>query len=257
MKHITLIITVVLSMFVMQGCKQGMDLQPQYYFEGTQLDIANIIYEGDRQKLDKILPTVSKETLNRPAKAEMTLLFWAINNAIFDKNTPERLKIITDLVKAGADPLQPRPEGRSSPAEFVMKADKGVWIKSMLDGGLSPNAKDKINNKPIIFKSILAKNTETLEVMLDYGADINIRNSLGDTLLIDALDYHSYDHVILLLEKGADSDIRGNSGWTMGNQLQRLINRSQDGSEAKESLERIRDELIKRGGKWPPAPVSQ
>ena len=58
-------------------------------------------------------------------------------------------------------------------------------------------------------------------------------------------------------EKGADSDIRGNSGWTMGNQLQRLINRSQDGSEAKESLERIRDELIKRGGKWPPLPVSK
>ncbi|CAI2130863.1 Uncharacterised protein [Serratia marcescens] len=101
MKHITLIITVVLSMFVMQGCKQGRDLQPQDYFEGKQLDIANIIYEGDRQKLDKVLPAVSKETLNRPAKAEMTLLFWAINNAIFDKNTPERLKIITDLVKAG------------------------------------------------------------------------------------------------------------------------------------------------------------
>ena len=29
----------------------------------------------------------------------MTLLFWAINNAIYDKTTPERLKIITDLVK--------------------------------------------------------------------------------------------------------------------------------------------------------------
>ena len=257
MKKIILIITMVVSTLIMQGCKQGMDLQPQDYFEGKQLDIANIIYEGDRQKLDKVLPTVSKETLNRPAKAEMTMLFWVINNAIFDKNTPERHKIITDLVKAGADPLQPQPNTPGSPAEFVMKADKGIWIQAMLEGGLSPNARDKVHNQPIIFNSIFAKNTETLEVMLDYGADINIRNSLGDTLLIDALDYHSYDHVILLLEKGADSDIRGNSGWTMGNQLQRLINRSQDGSEAKASLERIRDELIKRGGKWPPAPVSQ
>jgi hypothetical protein len=158
MKHITLIITVVLSLFVMQGCKQGRDLQPQDYFEGKQLDIAKIIYEGDRQKLDKVLPTVSKETLNRPAKAEMTLLFWAINNAIFDKNTPERLKIITDLVKAGADPLQPQPNTPGSPAEFVMKADKGVWIQAMLEGGLSPNARDKVHNQPIIFNSIFAKN---------------------------------------------------------------------------------------------------
>ncbi|MGP1123639.1 ankyrin repeat domain-containing protein [Serratia sp. CY47444] len=257
MKHIILIITVVLSICAMQGCEQGRDLQPQDYFEGKQLDIATIIYEGDRQKLDKVLSTVSKETLNRPAKAEMTLLFWTINNAIFDKNTPERLKIITDLVKAGAEPLQPQPNAPGSPAEFVMKADKGIWIQAMLEGGLSPNARDKVHNQPIIFNSIFAKNTETLEVMLEHGADINIKNSLGDTLLIDALDYHSYDHVILLLEKGADSDIRGNSGWTMGNQLQRLINRSPDGSEAKASLERIKDELIKRGGKWPPLPVSK
>ena len=81
MRHSALIIIMLLSMLMMQGCEQGRDLQPQDYFEGKQLDIAKIIYEGDRQKLDKILPTVSKETLNRPAKAEMTLLFWAINNA--------------------------------------------------------------------------------------------------------------------------------------------------------------------------------
>ncbi|MFW2573393.1 ankyrin repeat domain-containing protein [Serratia nevei] len=257
MKKLILIITMVVSTLIMQGCEKGMDLQPQDYFDGQQLDIAKAIYDGDRPQLDKQLSSVNKEILNRPAKEEMTLLFWAINNAIYDKTTPERLKIITDLVKAGADPLQPQPNTPGSPAEFVMKADKGIWIQAMLEGGLSPNARDKVHNQPIIFNSIFAKNTETLEVMLEHGADINIRNSLGDTLLIDALDYHSYDHVILLLEKGADSDIRGNSGWTMGNQLQRLINRSQDGSEAKASLELIKDELIKRGGKWPPAPVSK
>ncbi|MCA3994706.1 ankyrin repeat domain-containing protein [Serratia marcescens] len=204
MKHITLIISVVLSMFVMQGCKQGRDLQPQDYFEGKQLDIANIIYEGDRQKLDKVLPTVSKETLNRPAKAEMTLLFWAINNAIFDKNTPERLKIITDLVKAGADPLQPRPEGRSSPAEYVMKADKGVWIQAMLEGGLSPNARDEINNQPIIFKSFQAVNTETLSTLIDYKVDVNIKGAMNRTPLINALYNSCPEHIEVLLAHGAN-----------------------------------------------------
>ncbi|HHK5889224.1 TPA: ankyrin repeat domain-containing protein [Serratia marcescens] len=204
MKKIILIITMVVSTLIMQGCKQGMDLQPQDYFEGKQLDIANIIYEGDRQKLDKVLPTVSKETLNRPAKAEMTLLFWAINNVIFDKNTPERLKIITDLVKAGADPLQPRPEGRSSPAEYVMKADKGVWIQAMLEGGLSPNARDEINNQPIIFKSFQAVNTETLSALIDYKADVNIKGAMNRTPLINALYNSCPEHIEVLLAHGAN-----------------------------------------------------
>ncbi|MCF1609073.1 ankyrin repeat domain-containing protein [Serratia marcescens] len=204
MKKIILIITMVVSTLIMQGCKQGMDLQPQDYFEGTQLDIATIIYEGDRQKLDKVLPTVSKETLNRPAKADMTLLFWAINNAIFDKNTPKRLKIITDLVKAGADPLQPRPEGRSSPAEYVMKADKGVWIQAMLEGGLSPNARDEINNQPIIFKSFQAVNTETLSTLIAYKADVNIKGAMNRTPLINALYNSCPEHIEVLLAHGAN-----------------------------------------------------
>lgn len=204
MKKIILIITMVVSTLIMQGCKQGMDLQPQDYFEGTQLDIATIIYEGDRQKLDKVLPTVSKETLNRPAKADMTLLFWAINNAIFDKNMPERLKIITDLVKAGADPLQPRPEGRSSPAEYVMKADKGVWIQAMLEGGLSPNARDEINNQPIIFKSFQAVNTETLSALIAYKADVNIKGAMNRTPLINALYNSCPEHIEVLLAHGAN-----------------------------------------------------
>ncbi|MGA3686792.1 ankyrin repeat domain-containing protein [Serratia bockelmannii] len=204
MKKLILIITMVVSTLIMQGCEKGMDLQPQDYFEGTQLDIANIIYEGDRQKLDKVLPTVSKETLNRPAKVEMTLLFWAINNAIFDKNTPERLKIITDLVKAGADPLQPRPEGRSSPAEYVMKADKGVWIQAMLEGGLSPNARDEINNQPIIFKSFQAVNTETLSALIDYKVDVNIKGAMNRTPLINALYNSCPEHIEVLLAHGAN-----------------------------------------------------
>lgn len=81
-----------------------------------------------------------------------------------------------------------------------MKADKGIWIQAMLEGGLSPNARIRFIINPLYLIASL-QNTETLEVMLDYGADINIRNSLGDTLLIDALDYHSYDHVILLFRK--------------------------------------------------------
>ena len=139
-----------------------MDHKPQDFFEGEQLEIAQLIYDGNEPALKQKVASTSKETLNRPAKEDITLLFWSILNAMYDNITPERLKIITDLVKAGADPLQPRPAGGSSPAEFAMQGDKNVWIKALLDGGLSPNARDKIHNEPIIFQSQHAKNTETL-----------------------------------------------------------------------------------------------
>ncbi|ROW49377.1 Accessory protein, partial [Cronobacter malonaticus] len=119
--------------------------------------------------------------------------------------------------------------GKSSPAEYVLKADSGDWIKAMLDGGLSPDAKDKTFHEPIIFQAIKAKNTDTLKTMLDAGANINITDSLGNTLLIDALDYGKHDHVLLLLDRGADPEIKADNGWTMGNQLQRLLNGAKEG----------------------------
>ncbi|MEN4911590.1 ankyrin repeat domain-containing protein [Erwinia amylovora] len=257
MKRILIAITILLSALIVQGCKKGMDLNAQDYFEGKQLALAKGIEKGDQDEIRKILPEMSAEELNRPAKASMTLLFWAINNSLYDQATPERLQIITELVKAGADPLQPQPNMPGSPAETMMQADKGIWIKAILDGGLSPDARDKIHNQPIIFESIWAKNTKTLTEMINHGADINIRNSLGDTLLIDALDSGSYAHVILLLDKNARSDIKGNSGWTMAHQLQRLIKMSSEGSEERRELEEIKGKLIANGGEWPPVPVRQ
>uniref|UniRef100_T1HSM1 ANK_REP_REGION domain-containing protein n=1 Tax=Rhodnius prolixus TaxID=13249 RepID=T1HSM1_RHOPR len=200
-------VALLFTVLMMQGCKKNMEYEPQDFFEGRQLEVAKLIYDGDEVKLNEKLPSISKEELNRPVKADMTLLFWSVLNAIYDKNTPKRLSIITDLVKAGADPLQPRPEGGSSPAEFVLQGDKGVWIKAMLDGGLPPNSRDKVHNEPIIFEALDAKNTETLKVMLDYGADINTRDSLGNTLLISSLDSRSFDHTILLLERGCNKNM--------------------------------------------------
>ncbi|KAB0874900.1 ankyrin repeat domain-containing protein [Cronobacter muytjensii] len=239
-------------MFLVQGCKQNMDLKSEDYFSGQQLPLARAIEKGDSNEVTKL---ASETDLNKPGKEDMTLLFWSVMNSINDKKTPEHLKVITVLVKAGADPLQPRPQGKSSPAEYVLMADSGDWIKAMLDGGLSPDAKDKTFDKPIIFQTLEAKNTDTLKTMLDAGANINVTDSLGNTLLIDALDYGKHDHVLLLLERGADPEIHGKFGWTMGNQLQRLLAGAEEGSEHYQSLNEIKNKLIEHGGKWPPAPV--
>nr|WP_225365470.1 ankyrin repeat domain-containing protein [Serratia rubidaea] len=237
------------SVFMVQGCKKSMEYEPKDFFDGSQLEIAQLIYDGDEAKLKQKLPSVSKEELNRPAKAEMTLLFWSVLNSIYDKTAQERLRIITDLVKAGADPLQPRSKGGSSPAEFVLKGDKGIWIKAMLDGGLSPNAKDKVFNEPIVFQSIKAKNTKTLEVMLDYGSDINIRDSLQQTLLMDAFFSSAFEHMTLLLNQGADPNPVNINNLSLLTAVNRQIDDSKDGSEYNEKCKEILELMIANGAK--------
>ncbi|WP_368267308.1 ankyrin repeat domain-containing protein [Enterobacter cloacae] len=245
---------VILFSLLIQGCKQDMDLNPQDYFSGQQLVLAEDIQRGDIDGVEKLAPQTD---LNKSGKQDMTLLFWALGNSINDNKTPSRLKIVTLLVKSGADPLQPRPQGKSSPAEFVLNADSADWINALLDGGLSPDAKDKTFHEPIIFETIKAKNTDTLEALLDRGANINITDSLNSTLLFEALNYHAYDHVMLLLKRGADTEIRAKNGWTMGNQLQRYLERAKEGSDEYKKLNEIKELLIQHGGKWPPAPVKQ
>ncbi len=244
----------LLFTFMIQGCKQTMDLNPQDYFSGQQLELAKAIEQGEVSEVKKLAPETD---LNKPGQQDMTLLFWALSNAINDKKTAPQLEIITDLVKAGADPLQPRPAGGSSPAEFVLQGDSGDWINALLAGGLSPDAKDKVHHDPIIMETIKAKNTETLKAMLDRGANINVTDSLGNTLLIYALDYGKHDHVLLLLDRGADPEIRSNLGWTMGNQLQRLLKGAKEGDEHYQELIKIKEKLIQHGGKWPPAPPAK
>ena len=94
---------------MVQGCKQNMDLKPDNYFSGQQLTLARAIENGE---VDEVIKLASGTDLNKPGKEDMTLLFWAVMNSINNQKTPERLNVITMLIKAGADPLQPRPQGK-------------------------------------------------------------------------------------------------------------------------------------------------
>ena len=249
MSHIVKQLLVCVFALFLQGCNKTMDYKPQDFFEGEQLAIARLIYEGSEPVFKEKIATVSQDTLNRPAKAGITLLFWSLLNATYNNITPERLKIITDLVKAGADPLQPKGFAGISPAEFAVRGDKGVWIKALLEGGLSANARDKINGEPIIFQSRYAKNTETLKVMLDYGADKDIRDTLHQTLLVGAFISLSLDHVELLLSRGANPNPIDINGISLLSRIQRDIKTSKEGTEYNERCKKILNMMIAKGAK--------
>src|SRR6266566_7078763 len=74
------------------------------FFSGPQLLLAQAIERGDLVKVQQLAPVTD---LNTPGRKDMTLLFFAVQEAL--KRDPKRLAMITVLVKTGADPLQEVP----------------------------------------------------------------------------------------------------------------------------------------------------
>ncbi|MBK0077891.1 ankyrin repeat domain-containing protein [Kosakonia sp. S58] len=203
----TLLLTLLCTL--LPGCKSLKKIEPEKHFSGAQLMLAKAIQAGDRYT---ILRLAKKTDLSTPGNEDLTILFFALNESFYNGNPPERLQIVTDLVRLGADPLQPQKDKSWSPAEMVAMGDKDIWLKAMLDGGLDANAREKRYAEPLIFSTIRAKNNATLALLLARGADVNSRDSLGNTLLAEAFYGAEFDKIALLLDKGADPDLRNHQG---------------------------------------------
>jgi len=119
----------------------------------------------------------------------------------------------------------------------------------MLDGGLSPDARDKVFNEPIIFETVKAKNTETLKVMLDYGADINIRDSLKQTLLMSAFFGSSFEHMELLINKGANPNPVDINNLSLLTAIRKQIKDTKENSEYNNECKKILNLIISKGAR--------
>ncbi|WP_278837931.1 hypothetical protein [Fusobacterium varium] len=74
---------------------------PEVYFSGTQLQLAQVIA---RHNIAEVQVLALSTNLNKPNNQEMTLLMDALWEAT--KGDTKSLEIVTELMKAGADPLQ-------------------------------------------------------------------------------------------------------------------------------------------------------
>ncbi len=61
MSKLIMAIALLFTVLMVQGCNKSMEYEPQDFFEGRQLDIAQLIYDGDEVKLKEKLPSISKQ----------------------------------------------------------------------------------------------------------------------------------------------------------------------------------------------------
>ncbi|QHA86658.1 ankyrin repeat domain-containing protein [Serratia rhizosphaerae] len=224
-------------------------IEPEDYFTGRQLILAKAIEAGDLNRVKQLAPETD---LNTPGEQDLTLLFFALNETYYNNNPKPRLQIVTALVKAGADPLQPLPRGMASPAEMVSMGDKDIWLKALLDGGLDPNTRDRNHNEAIIYNTLQAKNTDTLALLIMRGADVDANDILGQTPLVEAFFSNSFEHAIYLLDHGANPNPVDKKGRGFTALVQRRLNSTRPETEYHQNCLRLRDKLIALGVKWPP-----
>lgn len=216
---------------------------PEKYFSGKQLMLAQSIYDADETSIASMSTNVD---LNKPSVENMTLLFYALQAASGRESI--RLKIITDLVKAGADPLKEVPD-IGTVAGYAAQSDSPVFLRAMVDGGMSLDSKS--GNRPLILNAATDHSINVLKYMVSSGADVNQTNSLGITAIIESLSGMDYESVSYLLNHGANPSLVTVNGWGFGNMLQKSIMKNKD-KNISVKLEEIRKLAISKGMKWPP-----
>ncbi len=93
-------------------------------------------------------------------------------------------------------------------------ANDAESIKTLLAEGADVNEKEAASGSSALTTAALFGYTDIAELLINAGADINVRNNDGSTALHTATFLCHPEIVKLLLENGADKSIRNSSGST-------------------------------------------
>lgn len=136
-----------------------------------------------------------------------------------DKNTPlmaaigyggDRLvQLVNILSKAGVD--MDSGNAYYTPLYSAIEQKNLPLVKALLDTGANPNLKTEAGDIPL---ASAIYEPEVLALMLAAGADPNIRNRHGESVLFYAIDNGTPDDVKALIAAGADVNLKSSDGQT-------------------------------------------
>lgn len=84
-------------------------------------------------------------------------------------------------------------------------------VRLLLESGADVNARDTNGDTPLIAAAFMGFN-ETVRLLLDKGADVNAQNNLGSTALMEAATMNKPEAVELLLSSGAETTAKNMAG---------------------------------------------
>lgn len=182
--------------------KGQLAIRPQQAFsDARQVALATAAENGDTKAIGRAVEEGADVKAVGGRKA--TALWYA---AVSEQKTA-----FEQLLKLGADPNTPNETGESLVGWCVLNRD-AQFLKLALAHGGNPNAVNIDNGLPVMFRAVSQDSTEKLELLLNAGADINIRARDGSTPALFASSARRMEKLLFLLQRGADPMVRNDVG---------------------------------------------
>ena len=134
--------------------------------------------------------------------------------------SPEQIGIIKAWIDQGAEwpdelageaPTPAQDPRAAALMDALRRGDRGAFEKLLREYPKSAQAKGSGGSTPLMYAALYG-DARSIRLLLDAGANPNIRNDAGATALLWAVDYP--ENVRLLLEHGADANARSEDGLT-------------------------------------------
>lgn len=258
--------TLALSLLlVLSACKGELTMTPtpQTYFTGKQLALAQLVDTADGDAVYRYAMGLSLEELNAYGKEKMTVLMYAA------EKPPAETKWypgMIALIKAGANPQQKAGELNASLLKFAIGTiqvgpERNLsLLAALLEGGTNPDtATDADSAAPLLIAVSSQDSLPAIKLLVEHGADVNIRSSGGDVPISRAMMTLGLAEVEYLLDKGGDPvkaiNYYGVSfAWLLYDQIRDPANPKDPRLPRAYA---IRDRIIKMGVQWPPESPEQ
>ncbi|WP_415860766.1 ankyrin repeat domain-containing protein, partial [Vibrio metschnikovii] len=165
---------------------------PEAFFSGQLLAVAEAIKKQDIEKARQLAEKLPD--IDAPGAKHFTLLAFAVA----DTNIPA----IKMLMALGADPAAKLGDSDVSRtvAHFAMWRKTTQALRAMLEAGMDTEIKR--GDGTLIFDVPTLKENDSLKLLVEFGADVNARDSLGETVLFSFISV-MWDEALYLLDNGA------------------------------------------------------
>ena len=218
---------------------------PEVFFSGDLLTVAEALKKKDIEKAKQLAEKLPD--IDALGKEHFTLLAFAVA----DNNVPA----IKMLMTLGADPaakLEDTVIAGSDVSETV--AHFSMWrktteaLKAMLETGMDTEIKS--GSSTLIFDVPALEDNDSLKLLVEFGADVNVRDRLGQTPLFDFINV-SFDEALYLLDHGADPFVMSKSGMTAAYSVQASLNFMDKSTEAYQKMLIIQQKMTELGVTFP------